>query len=125
MVLTCECSIIPAQSLVQLCLPEGYLRRCDVCIIHPGSIITSGIFLQYKEKCRLLTQVIVKNIFILFIIIIENIWGTRKGDYKLKSESDPIEFLCCCIAIPLGLLIVVATFWSMFGKSSNKEKNKN
>lgn len=92
MVLTSECSIIPAQSLVQLCLPEGYLRRCDVGIIHPGSIITSGIFLQYKEKCRLLTQVIVKNIFILFIIIIENIWGTRKGNYKLNSESDPIEF---------------------------------
>lgn len=110
MVLSICSSIIPAQSLVQLCLPEGYLRRCDVCIIHPGSIITSEIFLQYKEKCRLLTQVIVKNIFILFIIIIENIWGTRKGDYKLKSESDPIEFLCCCIAIPLGLLIVVATF---------------
>lgn len=66
-----------------------------------------------------------KNIFILFIIIIENIWGTRKGNYKLNSESDPIEILYCCIAIPLGLLIVVATFWSMFGKNSNKEKNKN
>ena len=53
------------------------------------------------------------------------VYKTSKGNYKLKSESDPIEFLYCCIAIPLGLLIAVATVWSMFGKNSNKEKNNN
>lgn len=65
-----------------------------------------------------------KHFYIVYYNYREHM-GTRKGNYKLKSESDPIEFLYCCIAIPLGLLIVVATFWSMFGKNSNKEKNKN
>lgn len=48
------------------------------------------------------------------------VYRTSKGSYKIKPDNDIITFLLCCMAIPVGAVIVIIMVLDIFKRASVK-----
>ena len=48
------------------------------------------------------------------------VYRTSKGSYKIKPDNDIITFLLCCMAIPVGAVVVIIMVLDIFKHASVK-----
>ena len=65
-------------------------------------------------------------------IISVEVYRSRNGEYKMSSDTSPVDFLLYCAAIPVGLVITAAMIYDMVrpkeeptnGKKKKKQQGK-
>lgn len=53
------------------------------------------------------------------------VYKTKKGDYKIEPEGNPVKFLLYCIAIVIGLVLTAAMINSLTSDNSEEKKKDN
>ena len=52
------------------------------------------------------------------------VYRNRNGEYKIADEESPINFLLCCAAIPVGLVITAAMVYGMICPEKEQTDSK-
>lgn len=52
------------------------------------------------------------------------VYRTSKGEYKIPSDNNPVDFLLYCVAIPAGMIVVIAMVSDARTRKMGKQKMK-
>ena len=58
-------------------------------------------------------------------LVTVTVYKTKKGDYKIEPEGNPVKFLLYCIAIVIGLVLTAAMINSLTSDNSEEKKKDN
>ena len=56
--------------------------------------------------------------------ILVEVYKTSKGEYKISPEGNPVDFLLYCVAIPVGIFLVVIMAHELVN-DDRKKKSEN
>ena len=103
-------------AVVEECRRKDEKNDADILIRSEYNTKVSFVFAQNELKNSLPFQDKIRRGDEVSV----EVYRTSKGSYKIKPDNDIITFLLCCMAIPVGAVVVIIMVLDIFKHASVK-----